>query len=334
MTVYLKRCLMLWVLLVSSFPAWAGAPRIACDSTEYRFGRADNGGSVERDFVIHNRGDAPLKLGKLRACCGASMNVATNVIAPGTNTILHVKLSLKGRRGKQRKSFYVASNDKRQPYLQLRFLGEAIAEVTVRPRKVNFGSIEPDARLEKESVISYATNVVLNVTNVVSGSERFVASLVSLSSNNQHRIKVTTVPPFPAGTSWGRITVLTDHPKHKKLTIRTMAKVVEDMVVVPKEIVLIAADGEAKPVTRYIAIRSRKKRKFEILEVKVPQDGIVARCSAQGEFGYRIELTDMLAISGDEEREIVIRIESEKGEEQELLVPLRVVEREGKKPSP
>ena len=322
-----KRDLLLLVLLGFSFPAWAGAPRIACDSTEFHFGRADNGKSVEHYFVIHNRGDAPLLLGKLRACCGASMNVATNVIAPGTNTMLHIELSLKGRRGKQRKSFYVASNDKRQPYLQLRFLGEAIAEVTVRPRKVDFGSIEPDARLEKESVISYATNVVLNVTHVVSGGERFVASLIKPAlSNNQHRIKITTVPPFSAGVTWGRITVLTDHPKHKKLTIRAMAKVVEDVVVVPKEIVLMAADGEANPVTRYIAIRSRKKRKFKILDVKVPEDGIVAKWSAQGEFGFRIELGNVLAI---EDGDVVISVEGEGGGKQELRVPVRVVERKG-----
>jgi hypothetical protein len=103
-----------------------GAPRIACREAVYDFGSAANTGRIERAFVIRNEGDAELKIGELRACCGSSMRMDAKTIAPGSNAVASVTFSLGGRQGQQRKAFYIASNDPAQPYFQLLLVGTAL----------------------------------------------------------------------------------------------------------------------------------------------------------------------------------------------------------------
>ena len=105
------------------------SPKIACKQPVHEFGAVDNSQSVEHTFVMWNEGEAPLEIGRVRACCGATAEIADKTILPGTNTTLKIKLSLRGRNGKQQKSFYIASNDPEQRYYQLQLTGAAVAMV-------------------------------------------------------------------------------------------------------------------------------------------------------------------------------------------------------------
>lgn len=110
------------------------APRIVCDAPVYDFGHADQTEPVVHAFTIWNRGDTTLKIGNLRACCGASMTMEAKTIAPGSNTQCRVTLSLNNRRGKQDKRFFIASNDPKQPYYSLRFVGTVNTASRLTPR--------------------------------------------------------------------------------------------------------------------------------------------------------------------------------------------------------
>jgi hypothetical protein len=57
---------------------------------------------------------------------------------------------LAGRKGPQRKALYVASNDPREPYLQLRLLGTAVEALDVSPRHIDFGVLEQGAATNRE----------------------------------------------------------------------------------------------------------------------------------------------------------------------------------------
>lgn len=102
------------------------SPRLACDQPAHEFGSVDNRKSVERTFILKNEGAAPLVITKIHGCCGASTRLGQPTIAPGTNTTLDISLSLKGRKGKVNKSFYVHSNDPQNPIFQLRMIGACI----------------------------------------------------------------------------------------------------------------------------------------------------------------------------------------------------------------
>ncbi len=99
------------------------APVIACDEPVWNFGERPADATVVHVFEIWNRGDAPLEISRVRACCGTSAMLADQVVAPGTSTTVRVTSSLRGRRGRQLRTVYVHSNDPRQPLFQLRVTG-------------------------------------------------------------------------------------------------------------------------------------------------------------------------------------------------------------------
>ncbi len=118
------------VAAIVAIPACTfAAPRIACDSPTVDFGVSANTGSVEHAFVIWNKGDSPLEINRIVSCCGATTTVDAKTINPGTNTTVHVRLSLHGRQTNVRKAVYLGSNDPQDSYYRLNLIGVATATV-------------------------------------------------------------------------------------------------------------------------------------------------------------------------------------------------------------
>jgi hypothetical protein len=88
---------------------------------------------VSNVFIVENRGDAPLRLGDMRVCCGGTMQVSAKDIPPGGRTEIAVSLSVRGRSGMQNKSMYIETDDPRHPWFRLRFTGRVIPEKNARP---------------------------------------------------------------------------------------------------------------------------------------------------------------------------------------------------------
>ncbi|MFO7871199.1 MAG: DUF1573 domain-containing protein [Kiritimatiellia bacterium] len=198
--------------------AQTGAPIIACDHPIFDFGQVTNRNHVEHVFVLKNAGSAPLEIKKVRGCCGASTQLGQQSIAPGSNTTLNVRLSLRGRNGKVKKVVYVHTDDPKNPYYGLRLIG----------------TVESD----------------------VDGAEAYVKR-----------------------TSKNRETAA--------------AVVLSDLVVVPKEIYL-EPDVHLTPVTKYIAIRSRKRKTFSILKTSPPESEIAVRLTVLRPYCYKIRLSNII----------------------------------------
>ena len=307
--------------IASAGPA-DGAPRIECDQPVYDFGTVDNAESIEHTFLIWNRGTAPLEIGKIRACCGSTAKMPTQTIDPGTNVPLRVTLSLRRRRGKQRKSIYIGSNDPRQPYLQVRLIGTAVAAVTIDPRFVRFGEVAMDTTAEQKMQISCNPEFAFQVTNTTSSAAQFIAAVESSTNGCSHEVTVTTIPPLPLGTTSGRIKLLTDNPKYPQVSISVAASVQEDIIVVPKEISLKASGEGQEPVTRYVAIRSRNRKRFRILKVQVPDPQIQTEFTPLGA-GYRCELKNIPPDPSLDGKPIIIS--TDHPESPQIPIPLRIL---------
>ena len=113
------------ILLLGAGAALAG-PRVECAAPAYDFGSVSSTSVVSHVFVIANTGDAPLKIDGVRVCCGATADLATNVVAVGTNTTLRVNVSMHGKQGQVERAFYVTVNDSATPLLRLTFTGSVL----------------------------------------------------------------------------------------------------------------------------------------------------------------------------------------------------------------
>jgi len=87
-----------------------------------------------------------LTFGQLRACCGATASLRDQQVPPGSNTLLNVKLSVKGRRGPLNKSIYVATNDPRQPHMMLQLTGVVTGSVDTASQVVLGDPAQPSAK--------------------------------------------------------------------------------------------------------------------------------------------------------------------------------------------
>lgn len=298
-------------------------PSIMCDQPMYDFGVMDNHRSVEHVFTIWNKGNAPLEIDRVRACCGASAKIADKTILPGTNTTVRVNLSLRGRKGELRKSFYVVSNDSKQQYYQLQLVGTSVAIVDIQPQVIDFGCISPDTVVTTNVNIVCRSNLEFNITNVTCTVPQFTVVSHGKVCVNSHCLQVKTVPPLAPGVTRGKVRVYTDHSEYREIVIPVIATVaMSDILVVPRELVLMERGKKPEPITRYIAIRSRGKRPFKILKVDSPGPNIEVKLTPLGSSGYRCELKDIIPFPDLDGKNIVIVTDHESVSN--IVIPIRV----------
>jgi len=272
--------------------AQANMPHIVCREPVYDFGAMENTKAVDHIFTIVNEGAAPLQIGQIRACCGATATISEKLIQPGTSAVFHVVYALAGRSGPIAKSLYIASNDPREPYLQLRLAGTAVVALDITPRYLDFGVLEQTASTNREISIQCQSNLVLNITHVVASSGFRVTTN---KTGSIWKIKVGTATNLPLGLTRGTVTIDTGHKDYAKIEIPLTVTVAGDILVTPKEIAVVEIPGEKPtPVTRYVTFRSRSGKKFQILSMSPPEDGITVEKIALPNGGYRFTLNNIM----------------------------------------
>lgn len=111
----------------------AGQPALFCAAPSHDFGVVTGSCMVSNVFIVENHGDAPLRLGDMRVCCGGTMQVSAKAIPPGRRAAIAVSLSMHGRSGLQNKSVYVETDDPLYPWFRLRCAGRVIPANKARP---------------------------------------------------------------------------------------------------------------------------------------------------------------------------------------------------------
>ena len=313
-----------WLALLAvgvAGPAAAG-PRIACREPVYDFGEASDTGGVEHAFVIRNDGDAPLRLGRLHACCGGSLSMTVTNLAAGTNAEARAALTLRGRSGRQHKSFHIGSDDPATPQLQLRFQGTVVSSGPPGPPQVDFGVIDPETAADEEVRIACGTGILFSVTGVVSCVTGVVGRVLDPARAEAHSILIRTEPLLPVGALRGTVRVLTDCDKMPVVEVAVRGVVAADLVVVPSEIVLSGA-ARSEAVTRYLAVWSRTGRPFRVLQVAPLAVGMQVEQQPLPTGGYRIALRGIPP--SKDLNGASLRIVTDLHSSPELMVPFRFI---------
>jgi hypothetical protein len=275
---------------------------------------------VRHAFIIYNEGDAPLQFGRLHACCGGSLRTAVTNLPAGAYTEVLATLSLRGRRGPQRKSYYLGSNDPGTPQMQFQFRGTVTA--ADEPIAVDFGMLDLDAATQKEVRITSGPGILFSVTGVVS----CVTGVVGVASNaapaEAHSILIRTTPPLPVGALRGAVRVLTDCPKIPVVEVAVRGVVASDLLVVPSEIVLSVAAGP-EAVTRYVAVWSRTGRPFRVLKAAPPAAGMQVEQQPLPTGGYRLALRGIQP--SKDLNNASLRIVTDHPSAPDVVVPFRVI---------
>lgn len=322
---------MVFLLAVSAYAATAAeqpAPEIVCDQPVFDFREADNNQTIEHTFVLWNRGNAPLEIQRVSACCGATTKLGAQLVPPGTNTTLDIKYSLNGRRGALKKSIHIQSNDPKHPMYALTLTGAAVAQLDVEPRTVYFGPISSDAVLEKEARIVANTNITFRITNVTATAAQFAVTYEAVEANT-YLLKIRTVPPLPFGVTHAQIHVFSDNAQFPCFYIPVIASVSSDIIVAPREIQLPIpeTDDATNRVSCSLLISSRSKTAFKILQVMSPDEDIKVEYAGLTPAKYRLTVSNIASSAKLDGTSIVITTDHEHAEK--ISIPIRVASGNG-----
>lgn len=300
-------------------------PVIYCKEPTFYFGELDNTKKVTHTFVIENKGGSPLTITRVRTCCGCTItNPSNKTILPGKTTTLTAQLSLHRRRGSQKKSITIYSNDPASPRYRLYLEGIAKVEIEIRPYSLKFGSLTTGQSLTKIVTLKCNSKLPFHIRTSKIDSPFFVCIQETVQEDKAYLIKVTAKPPKTPGIFRGQLLLNTNHPKFPHITIPLTIQVLADVVVAPAEIVIHITKNTPASVRRYIAIKSPKGMPFKILSVKPPLDDINVKVQQLDSGMYRIEVDNVVPSTDLNGKSLQITTDLET--QKVLNVPFRIID--------
>jgi hypothetical protein len=304
----------------------APVPEIYCAEPVYEFGEKDNTHDVEHDFIIQNKGGAPLTIKDVKTSCGCTAaKPDKNVLAPGEQTKIHTKLSLKRRQGPQNKSITVYTNDPKEGVYRLQLQGTAIAAIMIEPRVINFGKLL-DEKPEPQHVTIYTPkeDYTFTIESVdASALPGFNAEKKVIEDGKKYEITVTCVEDLKTGRYHGSVRLQTDKDDNKTQTFNVFAQVVGKLDVAPEIINLRYSDEPGKTSSQYIRIAPGRIQEYEITEVVTPVNTMSAEIMPRGQNTYLIKLTDMPLDDSLDEKQLIVKTNNP--EVPEFKVPFKVL---------
>lgn len=253
--------IILSIIILSS--SAVGAPRLHCEQPRHDFGNVVGRDEIVHEFILTNRGDEPVVVSGIENCCGVESSVEPMTILPGSNAVCRSVFTTSNRYGEQDKQILIASNDRRNPYTDLRLTGKLLKPVEVEPRLVRLGDLLPDSRIDQ---IITATNLLADAVELesVSCSVHGISAKIVERGERSWIIRLSGSGNLPSGKINGRIQLGFSCGAVDVPMIGTVKPVIQ---VVPDSILLSGDSTNA--VERLVLLRSDDGRPFEVVAARL-----------------------------------------------------------------
>jgi hypothetical protein len=280
------------VVILMSSPV-AARPKIVIDQPHMRFGERRTGEQIEHTFTIRNAGDEPLRISGIRASCGCTTPGVTSLrIPPGEQENLPVRIDLKGRKGEQNQRVILSTNDPDHRTLTLRLSGVAIPAITIEPRTLNLGLVDPEDPQPGILTLRSTNGDPFRVTEVSANQKRVVVSLAPSPDHRSANIQVTPKTGQGDGQFTDVVLIETDHPEVDNERVLVMWQISTGVTVAPSTVKLVLTD-RPQLLNRYLMVRGYPgmEEPLNILSAEwVGQEGVDIDITNAGRFGWRIHL--------------------------------------------
>jgi hypothetical protein len=124
--------------------------------------------------------------------------------------------------GRFREQVILTTDCTNTPTLKLYVIGEAAGTITVTPRNLSLGMIEPDQKTERTLVLrSIDDAFTFNVTDISSTLQGMATELVTVTPGKEYHIIVSLPNGAPQPVMRGNIIINTDAADQETITVRT-----------------------------------------------------------------------------------------------------------------
>ncbi|MCX6876446.1 MAG: DUF1573 domain-containing protein [Verrucomicrobia bacterium] len=228
------------VLVPNTPVASQGGPQIQFAESEHDFGKIEGGAIVKFDFVFTNIGTATLEVTEVRSSCGCTTTGAwSKKVEPGQTGTIPIQFNSGTFSGPIHKTVTVTCNTPAQPQTILNLKATVWRAIDVNPTTVYF-SPQAEAQLGETKVIRIVnhTEVPLELSPPACSNNAFTAELRTLKAGKEFEVRISTKPPFDAGSVQGAITLKTSSKNLPVITINGTIMVQLPIVAMPTQLTL------------------------------------------------------------------------------------------------
>jgi hypothetical protein len=291
----------------------------------YNFGTVTNKPSISHTFVLKNTGTSELVISKVKPSCGCTTaNLSKNTLQPGEEVEVSATLSLKGRKGKQRKTITVLSNDRTTPRFALQLVGNVHQVVNVLPSQAVFNIKPGTATSSRDVYLRFDSPQLVNVTGIETNGAACCSAVLSEETPSKNFKVAITIRqdfmPMSARTS-AHINVLTDLPTHPVIRVPIQIRVQRDIVFAPPQLNLMPSTAAS---TQKLIVRERRGRPIDIIDLKSPFGKISYNAVKMSASMYRLDIRLESADPSMNGKFLSLHVKDASGKVQVLPVPIRV----------
>jgi len=285
---------------VMTAPAHAEGPNMVVPEKVKDVGTVAQGEMVEVDFSLLNEGTDVLQVKAVRPTCGCTVADYDKEIAAGGEGMVKAKLDTKDFSGPISKSILIMTNDPREPTVSVVIKADVRPYVEVLPRPlIRFNAVQSEGMTEKVVIVATEADQNFKVTGVTSSVSFLKASSKQLSGSDlvpgkpgtQYEVRLSLADDAPVGPVSANLTVKTDHPKAKEVTVKVYGVVRSLIHVTPSQVQFGTVDAQAKPGRNLIVVNNRTgNATMEVTGVSV-DDGAFDASITTIEEGRRYQVT-------------------------------------------
>ena len=208
--------------------------KISFEEQVYDFGKIYIGESIKHAFKLKNLGKGELIINNVKSSCGCTAAlVSKNILHEDEKGEVEVKFNSGHYVGKVTKSVAVNSNDPENSKYKLTITGEIIEEVSVNPKRINFGIIRRGDSCTKNVEIKTVPELKIDIKKVESPSP-YITIIKNKTGENNHACQVTISKYDYIGKINGIVFVYTSSNKQERIDVPFSGEIVGDLTFYPE----------------------------------------------------------------------------------------------------
>jgi hypothetical protein len=259
------------VALLVTCVAFAGGPQIHCENPIHNFGDRGQNEKFDVPLVLENRGDVDLRITDINLSCGCTKgDIPTKELKPGQKTSLTVAVdtSKKGP-GKHDFKVRVHSNDPEHPVYTLSLRGRIVPAFSA-PTDLALGDIRR-GEAKTATIRVERLKGSKSVITSVNCTAPFISARITASptgDNDFYGIELGVSSTAPAGPIDHILSMQTDDPKQRTLTVNVGGRVVSEVEVSLERVFFGPVNLKDAPARDILITQafSRDGKDFKVLE--------------------------------------------------------------------
>lgn len=265
--------------------AVCAGPRLFCENPLFDFGNVIEQDEITHEFILTNVGDEPVRISNIKNCCGTKSTIDPLEILPGSNAVCTTVFTTKNRYGKQEKQILIASNDRNNPYFELKMIGELLMAIEVSPRYLRLNDLSVGSKINQTITAKNMTDQPVVLESVKSTAPGIVAEVVGGETSGQKRwaIKLTTTEQLQAGKLRGQIQL---NFSTGRVTVPVLGTVKPSIQVVPESIRISSSSDQV--IERLVMLKSEQP--FEVLSANLGSVDTPVQISRVTEHKWKLAL--------------------------------------------